>query len=211
MFSAVIDNSAQNEKAYAAGGSGACCMHFSVARPDVVRAVNQRWLLKTWKRLKGAQRIPAWPAMEAEDLSRVKASLSFLEVSGGDGTARFLVRFHGEAIAKVYGSSDCREKFLDQIIPAERHAESLAPYHRALETGDPVYTIHDVTDRNGRLVYYERLLLPYTTDGRNIDRIVASFEFICPDGAFAGDALMKSPAVPPTLRLSATIETLALT
>jgi hypothetical protein len=192
-------------------GSGDSFMQFSKARPDVVRAVNQRWLLKTWKWLKGTQRIPAWPAMEAEDLSRVSAGLSFLEVSSGDGSARFLVRFHGEAIAKVYGSSDCRGKFLDQIIPAERHAEGLAPYHQVLQTGDPVYTIHDVTDRNGRLVYYERLLLPFTCDGRTIDRIVASFEFICPDGAFDGDALMKSPAVPPTLRLSATIETLAPT
>ena len=79
-----------------------------------------------------------------------------------------------------------------------------------LETGCPVYTIHDVTDRNGRLVYYERLLLPYSLAGQTVDNILASFEFVCPDGAFEPDALMKSPATPPVLRLSATIGSQAL-
>lgn len=186
-------------------------MQFSVARPDVVRAINQRWLLKSWKRNQGPHRVPRWQVVEAEDLSRVAANLSFLEVSGGDGTARFRVLFHGVTIGQVYGSSDCHGEYLDQIIPAARHAEGLAPYHRAQETGSPVYTIHDVTDRNGRLVYYERLLLPYTSDGHTIDRILAAFEFVCPDGAFDSNALMKSPAAPPTLRMSATIEAAALT
>jgi hypothetical protein len=54
-------------------------------------------------------------------------------------------------------------------------------------------------------------LLPYTSDGHTIDRILAAFEFICPDGAFDSNALMKSPAAPPTLRMSATIEAAALT
>jgi hypothetical protein len=144
-------------------------MQFSEARPDVVRAINQRWLLKFWKRHKTPHRVPQWQAVEVDDLSRIAANLSILEVSGGDGTARFMIRFHGETIGQVYGSLDCRGKYLDEIIPAERHAEGLAPYHRALETGRPVYTIHDVTDRHGRIVHYERLLLPYARDGQNID------------------------------------------
>ena len=185
-------------------------MHFSVARPDVVRAVNQRWLLKFWKRHKGTHRVPKWQSVEIEDLSRVAAQLSILEVASGDGMARFKVNFHGETIGQVYGTSDCRGKYLDEIIPAARHAEILAPYHQVLETGCPVYTIHDVTDRNGRLVYYERLLLPYSLAGQTVDNILASFEFVCPDGAFEPDALMKSPATPPVLRLSATIGSQAL-
>jgi hypothetical protein len=143
--------------------------------------------------------------MEAVDLSRAAANLSILDVSGDGGTARFLIRSHGETIGQVYGSSDCRGKYLDDIIPAAHRVEGLAPYHRALEIGRPVYTIHDLTDRNGRLVHYERLLLPYARDGQNIDHILASFEFICPDGAFDSRDLMKSPAAPPLLRLSATI------
>jgi hypothetical protein len=113
-------------------------MQFSVARPDVVRAINQRWLLKSWKRNHGPHRVPRRQVVEAEDLSRVAANLSFLEVC--DGTARFRVLFHGVTIGQVYGSSDCHGKYLDQIIPAARHAEGLAPYHRG--AGDRQSGLH---------------------------------------------------------------------
>ena len=61
-----------------------------------------------------------------------------------------------------------------------------------------------MTDRNGRLVHYERLLLPFAADGHSVDRILASYEFICVDGAFDGRELMQTQSAPPTLRLSAT-------
>ena len=185
-------------------------MDFSVARPDVVRAINQRWLLKFWKRHLGAHRVPQWQAVEAENLTAISANLSFLDVTGSDGGARFQIRFHGATIAQVYGRGDCRGKYLDQIIPAAGHANGLAPYHQAVRGGHPVYTIQDMTDRNGRLVHYERLLLPFASDGQTVDRILASFEFICLDGAFDGRELMKSQSAAPMLRLSATIEPRAL-
>lgn len=185
-------------------------MQFSVARPDVVRAINQRWLLKFWKRHLGTHRVPQWQAVEAENLSGMSDNLSFLDVTGtGDG-ARFQVRFHGALIGQVYGSADCRGKYLDAIIPASRRAEGLAPYRQAVAGGCPIYTIHDVTDRAGRLVHYERLLLPFAHDGESVDRILASFEFVCIDGAFDGRALMQDQSAPPALRLSARIEPRAL-
>jgi len=186
-------------------------MQFSAARPDVVRAINQRWLLKFWVRHLGAQGVPQWLAVEGENLSAMAANLSFLDVTGADGDARFQIGFHGATLGQVYGSADCRGKYLDEIIPAQRHAAGLAPYHRALESGRPVYTIHDVTDRRGRVVHYERLLLPFATGGAAVGRILGSFEFICADGAFDGRKLMTTQTAPPTLRLSATIEPRALT
>lgn len=181
-------------------------MNFSVAQPDVVRAINQRWLLNFWHRHVGDQSVPRWQTVEAENLSRVSADLSFLDVIGSGADVRFQIRLHGETIAKVYGSPDCRGQYIDQIIPAANHKTGLAPYHRALESRCPVYTIHDVTDRNGRLIHFERLLLPFSNSGGAIDRILASFEFICEDGAFDGEGLMKTQTAAPTLRLSATIE-----
>ena len=181
-------------------------MNFAVARPDVVRAVNQRWLLKFWMQHFGKHRIPLWQAVEAEDLTRISHSLSFLEVVFGTTGERFRIQFHGEMIAKVYGSPDCRGQFLDTVIPAKNHGSGLAPSQRLMETGHPVYTIHDVVDRNGLIIQFERLLLPFSLEGgETVDRILASFEFICDDGAFDGNDLMKTQTVPPALRLSATI------
>jgi hypothetical protein len=185
-------------------------MNFAIAPPDIVQAINQRWLLKFWMRHLGTHRVPQWQTAEAENLTRLSANLSFLDVSGTDGEARFQIRFHGATIAHVYGAADCRGKYVDEIIPAVNRANGLAPYHQALKSGQPVYTIHDVTDRKGRVIHFERLLLPFARDGDNVDRILASFEFICEDGAFDSHDLMKLQLVPPALRLSATIEPRAL-
>ena len=89
-------------------------------------------------------------------------------------------------------------------LPTEQRA--WPPIIETIQTGRPVYTLHDVTDRGGRLVYCERLLLPFARDGKGVDRILAAFEFVCPDGAFDSRGLMKTPAAPARLRLCATIE-----
>ena len=78
-----------------------------------------------------------------------------------------------------------------------------------MATGRPVYTIHDIADRHGRLVHYERLLLPFSRDGESVDRILASFEFFCPDGGFDTSDLLSAQNGAPALRLSATIAPLA--
>jgi hypothetical protein len=185
-------------------------MQFSAARPDIVRAINQRWLLKFWQRHLGAHRVPQWQAVEAEDLMRMADNLSFLDVIGGDGSLRFQIRFHGATIGRVYGSPDCRGVFLHESKPEPARSQALAPYRQTVASGRPVYTAHDVTDRSGRLVHHERLLLPFARDGETVDRILASFEFVCAEGAFDGQGLMDMQTAPPALRLSATIEPQAM-
>jgi hypothetical protein len=91
-----------------------------------------------------------------------------------------------------------------------RHAQKLAPYRRATDSDRPVYTIHDIIDREHRLVRHERLLLSLSRDGDSVGPILTSFEFICPDGAFDNRNLMTTQGTPPKLRLSATIEPHAL-
>jgi hypothetical protein len=179
---------------------------YSIARPDVVRAVNQRWLLKFWKRHLGAHRVPQWQAIVAENLSRISSNLSFLDVVGSAGTACFVVRFNGTMIDTVFGGADHRGRRLDEVMPPKHRDDWLVPYRLAVGCRCPIYTIHDVTDRAGRLVHYERLLLPFGRDGQCVDRILASVEFICPDGAFDDRELMLGQPAPPVLRMSARIE-----
>lgn len=185
-------------------------MQFSAGRPDLVRAINQRWLLKFWKKSCGTSRIPQWQAVKAENLTRLSNALSFVDVVGSGRSARFQIRFYGETISKAYGALDFRGKFLDEIVPADRQHIALAPYHQTLESKQPVYTIHDLRDRNGRVIHFERLLLPFSHDGEGVDRILASLEFICDDGAFECENLLIAQKEPTALRLSIVIETHAL-
>jgi hypothetical protein len=184
---------------------------FAITRPDVVRAVNHRWLLKFWKRHLGDHRVPQWQAIVAENLSRLSSNLSFLDVVGSAGTACFVVRFNGAMIGTVYGGADHRGRRLEEVMPPEHRDDWLVPYRLAVGCRCPIYTIHDVTDRAGRLVHYERLLLPFGRDGQTVDRILASVEFICPDGAFEERELMLMQPTAPLLRMSARIEPQSLT
>lgn len=181
-------------------------MNFELAQPDAVRAINQRWLLKFWKRHLTADGMPQWQAVEAENLSRVSDNISFLDVTGDGEVKRFRIRLHGAGIAKVYGEPDCSGRFLDDVIPRERHPTGLMPYYRAYSTGQPVYTICDVRDKNGRLIMFERLILPFRSDGQTVERILSSFEFICEDGAYDSAALVKLKYGAQTLRLCAMID-----
>jgi hypothetical protein len=184
-------------------------MQYPASRPDVVRAINQRWLLNFWSRHLGADRVPQWRTIEAENLTRMADNLSFLEVVTCSDGVRFLIRFHGAAVARIFGSGEVRGRYLDEIVTSENCPTGLDAYHRAVDCGRPIYTIYDFKDRGGRLVHNERLLLPFSRDGERVDRLLAAFEFICPDGAFDAPGLMKSQTDPPVLRLSATIEPLA--
>ena len=185
-------------------------MTFKIARPDVVRAVHQRWLLNYWMQHLNRHPVPQWQTVQTDSLTSLSDNLSLLNVIEGDGPARFAIRYHGAAIGRIYGSSDCRGRYLDDVLPAHASTDALKPYHRVVESGYPIYTIHDVIDRSGRPVHFERLLLPFARDGRTVDRILASFEFFCPDGAFDSEALMHNQRQPPALRLSAMIEPRAL-
>jgi hypothetical protein len=182
-------------------------MQFDNSRADVIRAVNQRWLVKVWSQNLDGHRAPRWQAFEAQRLSSMQENLSFLDVvPGTGGTMRFLIRFHGEVIRRAYGSPDGRGRYLDEIVAPGVCPSGLAPYEKAVRDALPVYNIFDVTDRQGRLVHAERLLLPFSRDGETVDRILAAFELICEEGAFDGDAIMAGAAVP-SLRVSTLIET----
>jgi hypothetical protein len=179
-------------------------MKFPIARADVIRAIPQRWLLKFWTEHLLGHRIPQWSSVDAEILEPMSESLSLVDLVGAGSSTRFLFRFHGALIGEVYGSNDCRGRHLDEIIPPQRSEAVLAAYRQAADSGLPVYTIHDVTDASGRLVHSERLVLPFAQDGERVDRILSSFEFVCPDGAFDNRLLLRGAA--PALRLSARIE-----
>jgi hypothetical protein len=185
---------------------GLASMQYSVGRPDMVRAINQRWLLKFWKRHASGGTLPAWQAVEAENLTRVEDNLSFLDVTGDGEIKRFQIRRHGRNVAKVYGAPDCSGRFLDEVIPIARHQTGLMPYYRAYSTGVPVYTICEVKDKDGRLILFERLILPFGIGGPAVVRIVSAFEFVCEDGSFDTAALAKLHHGAPTLRLCAIID-----
>jgi len=178
-------------------------MQFINSRPDVVRSINQRWLLSHWNALRASSRLPAWQEVETSELAAMSANLAFFDVVESGGEARFFTRYRGARLDEAFGDVG-QGKFLDENLPPLYREAALTTYRQVLVTQLPVYTIADARDRNGRIVHLERLLLPFSRDGAEIDRILASLEIVSPEGAFDNRDIMT--AKPPSFALCATIQ-----
>jgi hypothetical protein len=78
-------------------------------------------------------------------------------------------------------------------------------YHECVARGLPVYSVADVDDIYGRIVAYERLLLPFQTDGK-VCHIIASLKTFCEDGGFEIKNLMRANDALPRPKLRAVID-----
>ena len=181
-------------------------MRFDSLRPDVIRSIKQRWLLKYWAGLRDPYAIPRWTDLEFPEIASVSDAVNFLQVIETDGNLRFRIEFHGKSIGQAHGGADCRGKFLDEVIPPAFMEPTMTTYRHAVASGLPIYTASDMRDPDGRLVHYERLLLPFSGGGSKVDHVVGSLETISPDGAFQQRDLMGSAREPPRYRICGTIE-----
>jgi hypothetical protein len=78
-------------------------------------------------------------------------------------------------------------------------------YYECIKRVLPVYTISNIDDSYGRIVAYERLLLPFC-DGGNVTHVIASLKTISEDGGFEIRNLMRGNDALPTSKLRAVID-----
>jgi hypothetical protein len=176
-------------------------MSFVIGRPDLIRAISQRWLLDYWNRIRGDRKLPLWQGLEADGLEAISASLTFSDVVRDADQTRFMIRYYGSRVADAYGMQ-CKGKFLDEVMPAA----ILTAYERVVDARQPVYTVIDIPDLGGRIVHNERLLLPFGRDGLSVDRILTSLELVSVEGTFESHGLMNSQSIPPAYAVCATIQ-----
>ena len=78
-------------------------------------------------------------------------------------------------------------------------------YHECIARRLPVYTISNIDDSYGRIVAYERLLLPFS-EGSGVTHVIASLKTICEDGGFEIKNLMRGNDSLPTAKLRTVID-----
>ncbi|UWU88847.1 hypothetical protein [Bradyrhizobium sp. CB1015] len=180
-------------------------LDFASATPSVVKSIRQRDLLNTWLRLYARQQIaPAiWeyqPARLEEELS----DLIYYTVELSTPTPRLVIQSEGTRISRAYGHTGKGVSLDDYVGP--RLAPHVVPiYHECVARGLPVYNVADVDDMYGRIVAYERLLLPFLTDGR-VSHVIASVKTFCEDGGFEIKNLMRGNDALPRPKLRAVID-----
>jgi hypothetical protein len=182
-------------------------MQFTASRPDIVRSVRHRWLLNYWQRLRGRQPVPAWSALDPDELSRMVDNMQFCDIVDDGGRMRFVVRFCGARIVQAYG--ECNDEYFDEKLPPLLRDQVIAIYRHTAQTRKPVYTVCTVPDRDGKPVDFERLLLPFARDSINVDRVLAMLEWVSIEGGYESRQLLRSQAQTPVYSVCAAIEGLA--
>lgn len=180
-------------------------MDFASAAPSVVKSIRQRDLLNTWLRLYARQQ--ASPAIWEYQPARLDEELSdliYYTVDGSGPAPHLTIQSEGTRISSAYGHTGKGVLLHDYVGP--RLAPFVMPiYHECVARGLPVYSVADVDDIYGRIVAYERLLLPFLTDGK-VSHVIASVKTFCEDGGFEIKNLMRGNDALPRPRSRAVID-----
>jgi hypothetical protein len=180
-------------------------LEFESANPSVVKSIKQRDLLNTWLRLYARERrMPRLGEYQPERMSDELADLVYYTVDTTGGPPRLTIQSEGTRMSTAYGHTG-KGRLLDEYLGA-RIAQVVMPvYHECVRRALPVYTISNIDDIYGRIVAYERLLLPFS-EGAEVTHVIASLKTISEDGGFEIKNLMRGNDALPTMKLRAVID-----
>jgi hypothetical protein len=178
---------------------------FESAQPSVVKSIKQRDLLNTWLRLY----VPTQPLPRLSDYQPARIEdelpdLVFCTVDTGLNPPRLTIRSDGTRMSTAYGHTG-KGRYLDEYLGPRLAPLVMPVYHECISRRLPVYTIAHIDDAYGRIVAYERLLLPFS-DGGDVTQIIASLKTISEDGGFEIRNLMRGGDKLPVPKLCAVVD-----
>jgi hypothetical protein len=178
---------------------------FESANPSVVKSIKQRDLLNTWLRLYSReQKLPRLDDYQPARLSDELTDLVYYSVDAAELPPRLTIQSDGTRISNAYGHTG-KGKCLDEYLGARLVPVVMPVYYKCIERALPVYTISNIDDLYGRIVAYERLLLPFS-DGGGVSHVIASLKTISEDGGFEIRNLMRGNDALPTPKLRTVID-----
>jgi hypothetical protein len=180
-------------------------VEFQSANPSVVKSIKQRDLLNTWLRLYAReQQIPRIEEYQPSRLADELPDLVYYTVENTPQPPRLTIQSDGTRISNAYGHTG-KGRYLDEYIGARLVPVVMPVYYQCIKRALPVYTISHIDDIYGRIVAYERLLMPFS-DGGSVTHIIASLKTISEDGGFEIRNLMRGNDTLPTTKLRSVID-----
>ena len=179
-------------------------MNFESANPAVVKSIRQRDLLNTWLRLFApAQRVPRIGEFQPSRIEDELPDLVFMTVEKAE-PLQLIIDSDGTRMSVAFGYTG-KGRYLDEYLGARLAPLVMPIYRQCVARALPVYTVSHVDDACGRIVAYERLLLPFSENG-GVTHIIASLKTISDDGSFEIRNLMRGSDTLPTPKLRAVID-----
>ena len=180
-------------------------MDFASADPSIVKSIKQRDLLNTWLRLFARdQALPRMDEYQPERIEDELPDLVFFTVDTSEAPPRLMIDSDGARMSSAYGNPG-KGRYLDEYLGARLAPIVVPVYHQCIARRLPAYTIATIDDIYGRIVAYERLLLPFS-DGGDVTHIIASLKTISEDGGFEIRNLMRGSDKLPVPKLRTIID-----
>jgi hypothetical protein len=178
---------------------------FDSAGPSVVKSIRQRELLNSWLRLYARdQPLPRIADYQPERLNEEKPDLVYYTVETEPDPPRFTIQSEGTRMSDAYGHTG-KGRYLDAYVGPRLAPYVLPVYYECVRRKLPIYTVSHIDDIYGRIVAYERLLMPFSNGGAVTD-VLASLKTICEDGGFEIKNLMRGNDALPRPKLRAVID-----
>ena len=180
-------------------------LEFESAQPSVVKSIKQRDLLNTWLRLYARdQAMPRLDEYKPERIEDELPDLVFFSVDAAEAPPRLTIESDGTRMSSAYGHTG-KGRYLDEYLGARMAPIVMPVYYQCIARRLPAYTIANIDDTYGRIVAYERLLLPFS-DGGDVTHIIASLKTISEDGGFEIRNLMRGGDKLPVPKLRTIID-----
>jgi hypothetical protein len=180
-------------------------VEFESANPTIVKSIKQRDLLNTWLRLYAREQLmPRIEEYQPERFADELPDLVFYTVDTAQAPPRLLIESDGTRMSSAYGYTG-KGRYLDDYLGPRLVPVVMPVYYECLRRALPVYTISSIDDIYGRIVAYERLLMPFSQGG-NVTHMIASLKTISEDGGFEIRNLMRGNDALPTAKLRTVID-----
>jgi hypothetical protein len=180
-------------------------LDFQSASPSVVKSIKQRDLLNTWLRLYArGELLPRVEDYRPERLADELPDLVYYTVDATQRPPRLTIQSDGTRISGAYGNTG-KGRTLDEYLGPRLKPVVMPIYYECVRRALPVYTISMIDDIYGRVVAYERLLLPFS-NGSGVSDIIASLKTISEDGGFELKNLMRGNDTLPVPKLRTVID-----
>jgi hypothetical protein len=178
---------------------------FESANPSVIKSIKQRDLLNIWLRLYAREQLlPRIDEYQPSRLADELPDLVYYTVENTQQPPRLTIQSDGTRMSNAYGQTG-KGRYLDEYIGTKLVPIVMPVYYECVKRALPVYTISNIDDFYGRVVAYERLLLPFS-EGDKVTHVIASLKTISEDGGFEIKNLMRGNDALPTPKLRAVID-----
>ena len=138
------------------------------------RHVHLKRLLAYWLEKKGDRLAPARAEIDPAEIKPLLPYVGIVDIERSP--LRFRYRLAGSDVARGYGE-DITGRYLDEIDLNSHQHQIMQEYARTAECAEPTCSTWEYQRNDGRHLRYERIVLPLSSDGKQVDMLLGGCVF----------------------------------